>query len=364
MIGRSFSKRAAANDACVDSVTFYVTKATGFQPYSRLDITTPDVDSLRVQKLKGASHAFLGAFAGIACLGLSSYAQNPGAIDVARQQTMNIQPQLQQQSLPLGVNANQLPVYTPGDLDLGIQVILKRREAEQPFRFFADTAEFYTNNVGLTKTNKQADSYFFADFGFTYERKLNDDLTFETTVRQGFFRYSEFRSLDFEDFNAGTGLSYDWKRLWDITVFARYNFERFTDGSLGSEFFQNHTISFGGQKTWGFNGGHYIYLGYSSIIGWASPTDAERDEHGFFLGGHYNFTRRFTGDIYYRVAVFDYSIGRTDLNQTVVASLAYIFNDYAKLTASASFASDRSNHSVFDYDMVTTGGGLAFQLKF
>lgn len=271
---------------------------------------------------------------------------------------------MQQQSLPLGVSADQTALTTPGDLDLGIQVILKRREAWQPFRFFADASGFYTNNVGLTKTGTQGDSYFFGDVGFTYERKLTDELRFETTVRQGFFRYNQFTSLDFEDMNAGTGLSYEWKKLWNLTFFGRYNFERMTQQDISRDFFREHTLTLGAQKTFLFAHNNYAYAGYSSIFGFAAPTLAERDEHGIFAGGHYNFTRKFSGELYYRVAAFDYSSGRTDLNQTVVATLVYIFNDYARLTASASFTSNRSNHSVFDYNAVNTGGGLALQLRF
>jgi len=74
---------------------------------------------------------------------------------------------------------------------------------------------------------------------------------------------------------------------------------------------------------------------------------------------------KLAADLYYRAALFDYnSTGRTDINQTVVASLAYYFNDYAKVSASASFATEQANHSVYDYDLFTTGGGVAFQLRF
>ena len=47
---------------------------------------------------------------------------------------------MEQTTLPLGVSTNDLATYTPGDLDLGVQAILKRKQAEQPFRFFADVA--------------------------------------------------------------------------------------------------------------------------------------------------------------------------------------------------------------------------------
>jgi hypothetical protein len=100
------------------------------------------------------------------------------------------------------------------------------------------------------------------------------------------------------------------------------------------------------------------------VFGWATPGNAQRDEHGLFGAIHYNFTRKLYAELYDRAAVFNYSSGRTDFNQTMVATLGYIFNDYARLTATFSYVNDRSNHSVFDYDAGTTGGGLALQLRF
>ncbi|MGB8352254.1 MAG: hypothetical protein WCD79_00035 [Chthoniobacteraceae bacterium] len=327
----------------------------------------------RVQKTRRPYYALIVGLLGISGFGLSSQAQNPGAsavdrtnfVDLSRQQSTSIQPQMQQSSLPLGVNVTDLPVSTSGDSDLGLQVLMRRKEKEEPFRFFADAAEFYTDNVALAKNHQVGDSYFFGDVGFTYQHNLTDDLAIEATVRQGFFRYSEFKSLNFDDFNGGTGLTYDWKKLWDVTFFGRYNYERFSNDDIGNSFFQNDTLTFGAQKTWTVHQRDYLYAGYSSIIGWSSPKINQRDEHGVYFGTHYNFSRNFSTDFYYRIAVFDYAVGgRTDLNQTMVASFAYIINDYAKITASASFAVDNSNQSVFDYNLFTGGGGVALQIKF
>ena len=319
--------------------------------------------SLQVQKI---SHAYCAIFAGalgVICFTSPASAQNSAA-EQARQTTEQTGPAFQPQSLPLGVSANNLTTYTPGDMDLGIQAILKRKEAEQPFRFFADAAGFYTNNVGLVHTGAQGDSYIFMDIGFTYDKRLTDELSVESTIRQGFFQYSHFSTLDFQDFNLGGGLTYQAKKLWDLAFFGRYNFERFTNGDLSRDFFRNNTLTFGLQKTFMFNQYNYAYAGYSSVFGWAVPNYSQRDEHGIFVGIHYNFNRKLYAELYDRAAVFNYSIGRTDFNNTMVATVGYVFNDYARLTASFSYVNDRSNHSVYDYDALTTGGGVALQLRF
>ncbi len=318
-----------------------------------------------MQKISHAYRAIFAGALGVICFTSPASAQNPGnAAEQARQISSQTQVQSQQLTLPLGVGTSDLATYTPGDMDLGIQAILKRKEAEQPFRFFADAAGFYTNNAALVRTGAQGDSYLFMDVGFTYDQKLNDQLSVESTIRQGFFRYDKFSTFDFENFNVGGGLTYQAKKLWDIAFFGRYNFERFTQGDLSKDFFRNNTFTFGAQKTVYFNQYQYAYFGYSSVFGLATPRFSQRDEHGFFVGLHYNFTPKLYAEVYDRAAVFNYSIGRTDFNQTAVATVGYIFNNYARLTASFSYADDRSNHSVFNYDAATTGGGLALQLRF
>lgn len=334
-------------------------------PPEALPLTLFDgkLHSGRVLKISHAYHAIFAGALGLICFSSPASAQN-SATEAARQTTEQTEPAFQPQSLPLGVNVNSLAQPTPGNMDLGIQEILKRKEVEQPFRFFADVAGFYTNNVALVPTGKQGDSYVFMDIGFTYDQKLNDEWSVESTIRQGFFEYSHFTSFDFQDFNLGGGLTYQPKKLAGIAFFARYNFERFTHGDLSQDFFRNNTITLGAQKTFVFNQYQYAYIGYSSVLGWAVPDDSQRDEHGFFGGIHYNFNRKLYAELYDRVACFNYEIGRTDLNETVVATVGYVFNDYARLTASFTYVTDRSNHSVYDYGALTTGGGVALQLRF
>lgn len=315
----------------------------------------------------GKRFAILGLLFGAAIFGSSSRAQTPQGqgIEQARLRTNDVRSDFRQKPLDIGINMDGSPVVTPGDLDLGIQAILKRREQEQYFRLFGDAAGFYTNNVALTKNNPQADSYFFADVGLTYQRMVNENLQVEATIRQALFRYNTYSQFDFESFNAGTGVSYVVKQAWDIMLSARYNYERMTSGDIGSAFFSNNTITVGAQKTFPFANGNYAFAGAAAIFGFSSPLSSQRDEYGLFGGGHYNFTRKFTGDVYYRIASYCYTEGgRTDLNQTAVFSLAYLFNDYARVTASVSLTSDRSNQSVYDYSVINAGGGLSFQYRF
>lgn len=256
-------------------------------------------------------------------------------------------------------------IATPGDPDLGKQVILPLTEPAHPWRLWASAADYYTDNVALAKYDRQADGYFFTEVGARYDRKLTEALAIEATVRQGLFRYHSVSSQNFDSLNAGIGLYDELKELWGITLFGRYNFERLTDESLGHEFLRNHTLSVGAQKTFSLQGGNSIYLGYASIFGFAEQSASERNEHCLYAGGQAHLTQSLDADFYARLALFDYRQGgRKDLNGTAVAALTYRFNRRLSVNASFSFVFDRSNKSRFDYEAATTGGGVTFRYTF
>lgn len=293
-----------------------------------------------------------------------SHAQTPARIEQARQQasTVGVRPEAPTETTVSALA--ERAVETPGDLDLGLQLLLKPKERIRPLRLFASVAEFYANNVGLTKRDPQSDTYLFSEIGARYEGKLSDVINFEATARQGLFRYQEFRGLDFESLNAGAGLGCTVRKLWDITLFSRYNYERLTNADLGNELFVNHTLSIGAQKSWVCKGSNLLYVGYASIFGFSDPVVAERDEHSVFGGAQLRLTQRIEGDLYYRLALFDFRGGQRALNQTIVASLTYRINAWCELNASLSHALNRSNRSRFDYDALTTGGGISLRLQF
>lgn len=253
---------------------------------------------------------------------------------------------------------------TPGDDDLGEQWILKEKEKYEAFRIFGDTTLLYTSNAALSRTNELSDALFVGQVGASWVPKITDRLQAEVTVRQSFFRYGEFDVLDFNSLNAGAGMTYVMPRLWDIAVFARYNYNWLTDTD-GNEIFHNNTLTIGLQKAFVLTRSHYFYVGYFSEFGWADPEVAERDEHTLYGGYHLDITRSLAADIGGTAAIYDYSeVDRTDLNLGLNFSLRWEIVKNVSLVGSASFATNISDRSVFDYDVLNAGGGLAVSFKF
>ncbi len=257
------------------------------------------------------------------------------------------------------------PVTAGSTDDLGAQVILKRQEKWKAFDAFADVSGLFTNNVALTRNDRHEDWMGVANFGLSNRQRLTDSISSEVTVRGGLLRYQDFSQLDFNSIDAGGGLSWLPPHFWDINLFGRYNYTALfsTDGD---NFFQNHTLTFGAQRAFILGRAHSITIGYSSVLGFADPRPAERDEHGVFAGYHVNLTRRLELDLSYRASLYVYSGdgNRHDINQTASLGVRYNFTPWAAATVFGSFVANNSNRNTFDYTAVTSGVGAAVSIKF
>lgn len=253
---------------------------------------------------------------------------------------------------------------SPGDPDLGQQVILKKPEKAQPFSAYATFSGYYTSNAALTDRDTTDDFFGVGEIGVSYLPRISKDLTAEVTVRQADFRYADLDELDFESLNAGAGLTYIARPLWDLAFSLRYNYNRLTDGNDHREFFKNQTLSLSVLKTFSFSKAHYGYVGYSSVFGWSDPVAPQRDEHGVFLGYRANLTRALSADLYYRVAYFDYVNARHDWNQTLVAMLKLDVTRWLSVSVSTSGGWNNSNRNVFDYAAFNAGFSLGAAVTF
>ena len=106
-------------------------------------------------------------------------------------------------------------------------------------------------------------------------------------------------------------------------------------------------------------------LGVVGVAGFSDPSDAQREQLGAFISYQLRLTRHLDSEVLFRPAAFIYTDGdRVDYNQVFSASLRYHFNDWTELNAFFSYGLNRSNRGQFDYNAVTTGGGLGFNVRF
>jgi hypothetical protein len=260
---------------------------------------------------------------------------------------------------------------SPGDDDLGVQLILKKREQYRPFQVFGDVAGSYTSNAFLTENGARGDYFFAGQVGASYQPLLGRDLLGEITVRQQWVRYERFDTLDFDSLNAGGGLTYLLRDLGEIAVFGRYNFNRLTygqdgaDGDAGSEFYKSHSLSAGLQKVFVVNRAVQVTAGQISEISFADPYIQQRNEYALYGGMHVKWTRHITSDLYYRPSYVDYvATSRNDWVQNVGLALGFQPQPWLQATVSASMAFNESDQAGSDYETFNTGLGIRLQAKF
>ena len=247
----------------------------------------------------------------------------------------------------------------------GVQEILQDAGRTQPFRAFADISAFATNNVALTRQDRQGDAFLLATFGFEYRRELPKGFQIEASVQYATFRYNEYRELDFDSVDAGIGLNYHSGQLGGLDLFVRYNFNELIASGENDAFFKNHTVTAGVQKTVSLGKAHAVYAGISGQIAWSDPRIAERSELSGYAGYHVQATRHLEGDLQYRYGYLHYDEqDRADHNHALSASLRYRFTEWLTASASSYVAWNRSDDEVFNYGIANVGGGLTLHLQF
>lgn len=301
--------------------------------------------------------------------------QNPNA-QVDQQRLLQSQEQqADRRALPTseGDSAfSDIAPTTPGDEDLGVQQLMKRKDKFNAFNFLGDATIFHTSNAALARFYPQNENFIVYGGAFSYTPKITERLFAEATFRQQWFRYDTLRFLDFDSQMMNGGLTYIVPELCDIAVFGRYGYNRLTyaykngDGPIGSEFFNNHTATFGFQKMFPISRAHYWYVGHSSTFGWSDPVSNQRDDYAVFIGYNLKITRALELALNGRLTYQEYNFarGRQDLNQLYGASLTYTPIEYVQITASTSYGINNSDIPTFNYEVNNVGVTLGARYRF
>ena len=269
-----------------------------------------------------------------------------------------------------GVNADGMalpePEATPAPADdsFGDQKILKTQERLRSFVVTGGASVFYTNNVALTRSNERDDVFAVVDAGIGWSPRLSQSVEANVSFGASLFRYDQTPELDFENLGFSVGLSYTPQNAWGINVFARYNFTELLNRS-GDEILMDHALTAGVQKGISFGRAHGLIIGAVGTADISNPGVSQRQQLALFVSYHLQLSRNLYADILYRPTVHFYTdAGRTDFNQVLSLGMRYRLTDWAEAHASFSYGSNRSDRSVFDYDVLTTGFGLGVNIRF
>ena len=248
----------------------------------------------------------------------------------------------------------------------GEQAILKREERPRAFSAYAEIGAFVTNNVALAKRNAQQDVFLVATTAASFAHRFSHAIRFDAGAQASVFRYDEVRELDFQSTDLSAGVTWTAPVAGGVDVSARYVFTDLTTAERTREFYKNHAILLGVQKTIPFSRAQLVYFGASSLWSFADPKPAGRDEYSAYAGYRAQLTRRMDADLYYRFGhyVYRHGGGRRDENHTLSLSLHYRPTEWLSFSASSFFGTNRSNRDAFDYEVLNAGVGVQCSMQF
>jgi hypothetical protein len=259
---------------------------------------------------------------------------------------------------------NSYAPSSPGDNDLGDQLILKEIPKNEDFRVQADAFLFWTDNAAHAPAGEIEDVFYGWRVAAGWQPRITNKLFGDVSVSQDWYVYDKLEALNFENFETSAGLIYIEPRLANILFFAQYQYGRLT--SDFEDLLNTHSIRAGMQKLFLINRKNSVH---TVLMGdWDIETDVEelkRNEYIFDVGYRYRLTRKTQLSLSYRYTFFDYQeVDRQDHYQSLGFGVSYTPWKWMELYASASYVFNDSDISVYDYEAANVGAGLGMRVKF
>lgn len=253
---------------------------------------------------------------------------------------------------------------SPGDSDIGEQLILRQREKQEDWNVQADAFAFWTNNAAHVSSGAQSDAFWGGRASVNWHPRITSRLIADVSVSQDVFRYNEFDFLDFESFNVSAGLIWIEPRLRNTAFLLQYGFNRLTQDF--DDLMQSHSIRFGVQKLFIINRRNSIAT--SILADWDIDNDVSQLKRNEYIGDvawRFLLTRKVELSLNYRYTWFDYAdVDRTDSFHSVGFNVTYSPWTWLQLYAGASYSFNDSSFDPYDYEAANLGGGIGARLKF
>lgn len=274
----------------------------------------------------------------------------------------------QQQASSAGLDMeNVFAPASPGDEDIGQQLILKRNEKSFPFAAWLDSSVYWTDNAANVHEGKTDDWFYVGGVNLAWQQRLKGRFYGDVYAGQHWYRYDQVSDLDYESGEASVGALMVLPELGNSIFHVHYYYQRITQGIGDDAIYQTHNIRVGLQKTFLIN--RVNSLNASLMSSFALDTDPEvlqRHEHSLQLGYNYKVMHDWTFSLSYRLAFYDYFNleGRQDWYHNFGAALTWRPCENFEATLGYYYTLNQSNYEVFSYESQLAGPAVAVKYKF
>lgn len=256
---------------------------------------------------------------------------------------------------------------SPGDTDLGAQLILKRQEKSYPFRAWLDSGGYWTDNAANVSEGEIDDWFFVGGVNLAWQQQLHGRFYGDVYAGQHIYRYDRLSELDYEDGEAAAGFLVLMPELANSIVHVHYYYQRITQDIDDSAIYQTHNIKAGIQKSFLIDRLNSFNVNLTASLALDTEPDVlQRHEYSAQFGYNYKIMRDLLLGVSYRLAYYDYFNldGRQDWYQNWGIGLTWQPYECLDITASYNFSLNESNRPVFDYEAQLAGPSLSLKFKF
>ena len=256
---------------------------------------------------------------------------------------------------------------SPGDDDLGDQVILSNSEKTTSFTAWLDSSLYWTDNsfnVGGVKTE---DWFYVGGVNVSWQKPLGGRFYADAYFGQHWYRYDTDTRLNYDMGEVRFGVLAVMPELRNAVLSLHYGYQRITDGIDNEELYEAHLIRLGLQKTFLIDHRNSVAVAIASTFAaGTSPQLLQRHEHALQLAYNLKLASKWHLSTSYRLAYFDYINfqGREDWYQNLGISLNYLPTDNFEISLGYYFAVNSSNNSYFDYQTQLGGLSIAGKIRF
>ncbi len=262
---------------------------------------------------------------------------------------------------------NPFAPESPGDSDIGQQLILKRNVKNEEFAVLLDSGYFFTDNAAQTHRGARSDSFFVGGGAISWQPRITKLIYGNLSVAEHWYRYDKYSALDYESGEAAAGIIVLMPEIWNTLWHVNYFYQRITQGIDNNAIYDTHNINLGVQKTVLFDRKNSLNLGLMTSIALdASPSELQRNEYSAAIGWNYKIKHTMLFSLSYRLLCYDYQNydGRVDWSNNFGATFVYRPREWLELAASWNYALNESNKEAFSYNAQLAGPAVSVRMNF
>lgn len=260
----------------------------------------------------------------------------------------------------------QYAPFSPADSDLGVQQILGTHSGRAPVNVTFDTSISYTDNApGITPLNDEPALFSASRIAAFWRPRIAHGWFADVGLAQELFRFEGSKAVDFENFEPYLGVVKSIPDLDDLLIFARYEYQRITTGSISDSSYSAQRIRTGFQKDLLLASRYQLSAGLDAAFDLTADAETQkRNEYSADVTYIYWLTDNLSSNLSWTGSNWDFREGgREDWNHIFGLELTWAPCKNVSVYANVFYTNHDSNAPLDANDFEAWQSGIGFGLN-